>query len=134
MGSTNQNHPVEGAPMSEESYGIEAPEPKPIDEENSLKLGHLVEDAALRGKPYGDERCGNCLYFLDDDQDISTAGTPSCASWSATTGGASGGRTFRSRPEPRRPAEPRPAAGPLDSEPPAMRTAPCSWCGRLPTS
>ena len=57
--------------MSEESYGIEAPEPKPIDEENALKLGHLVEDAALRGKPYGDERCGNCLYFLDDDQDIS---------------------------------------------------------------
>src|SRR5660398_83642 len=43
MGSTNQNHPVEGAPMSEESYGIEAPEPKPIDEENALKLGHLVE-------------------------------------------------------------------------------------------
>lgn len=53
------------------SYDIPPPEPKPIDEENSLRLAHLVEDAILRGKPNGDERCDNCLYYLDNTKDIS---------------------------------------------------------------
>jgi hypothetical protein len=57
--------------MSEATYDVGAPEPKPIDEELSVKLGHLAEDAILRGKPNGDERCGNCLYYLDTDKDIS---------------------------------------------------------------
>jgi hypothetical protein len=51
-------------------YDVGAPEPKPIDEELSVKLGHLAEDAILRGKPNGDERCDNCLYYLDTDKDI----------------------------------------------------------------
>jgi hypothetical protein len=51
-------------------YDVGAPEPKPIDEELSVKLGHLAEDAILRGKPNGDERCDNCLYYLDTDSDL----------------------------------------------------------------
>ena len=57
--------------MSEATYDVGAPEPQEIDEELSMKLGHLAEDAILRGKPNGDERCGNCLYYLDTDKDIS---------------------------------------------------------------
>jgi hypothetical protein len=57
--------------MSEQVYDVGAPEPQEIDEELSMKLGHLKEDAILRGKPNGDERCDNCLYYLDTDQDIS---------------------------------------------------------------
>src|SRR5882757_9428062 len=53
-----------------ETYEIGAPEPKPIDEELSVKLGHLAEDAILRGKPNGDERCDNCVFYLDTDKDI----------------------------------------------------------------
>ena len=45
--------------------------PLPADEENALQLAHLVEDAVLRGKPHGDERCGTCRYYLDDSKDIS---------------------------------------------------------------
>jgi hypothetical protein len=29
-----------------------------------------MEDNVLKGKPYGDEKCGNCLYYLDTDADI----------------------------------------------------------------
>ena len=47
------------------------PEPKPIDEENHLRLQHLIEDSILKGKPYGDERCDNCLYYLEQEKDIS---------------------------------------------------------------
>jgi hypothetical protein len=47
------------------------PEPKPIDEKLSLELRHLAEDAILRGKPNGEERCRNCLYYLNPDEDIS---------------------------------------------------------------
>jgi hypothetical protein len=57
--------------MSEATYDVGAPEPQEIDEELSMKLGHLAEDAILRGKPNGDERCDNCLYYLDADKDIS---------------------------------------------------------------
>jgi hypothetical protein len=46
------------------------PEPKEIDEKLSLELKHLQEDAILRGKPNGDERCRNCLYYLNTDEDI----------------------------------------------------------------
>jgi hypothetical protein len=50
---------------------LPAPEPQPIDEEINLKLQHLVEDAILRGHPNNDERCDNCLYYLDTDAEIS---------------------------------------------------------------
>ena len=36
-----------------------------------LELHHLAEDALLRGKPNGDEHCGNCLYYLNPDEDLS---------------------------------------------------------------
>ena len=53
------------------SQPAESPEPTAVDEEKARDLGHLAEDAVLRGKPYGDEHCGNCLYYLDNDADIS---------------------------------------------------------------
>jgi hypothetical protein len=50
---------------------IPRPEPKPIDEKLSLQLKHFAEDAVLRGRPNGDERCDNCVYYLDADAKIS---------------------------------------------------------------
>ena len=48
------------------------PEPKPIDEQNWLQLRDLSERAVLKGHPYeGGEHCGNCLYYLNPDDDIS---------------------------------------------------------------
>jgi len=46
------------------------PEPKEIDEKLSLELRHLAEDALLRGKPNGEERCANCLFYLNPDEDL----------------------------------------------------------------
>src|SRR6478672_8357683 len=37
------------------------PEPKEIDEKKALELKHMCEDNVLKGVPYGDEKCGNCL-------------------------------------------------------------------------
>jgi hypothetical protein len=51
--------------------GLPKPEPTEEDERNNRRLHHLVEDAVLKGKPYGDEKCGNCLFYLDSDADIS---------------------------------------------------------------
>ena len=31
---------------------------------------HLAEDAILRGKPNGEEACGNCLFYLNPDDDL----------------------------------------------------------------
>lgn len=57
--------------MSDEPvYDVGAPEPQPVDEENNSTLQHLVEDAILRGHPYQEEKCGNCLYYLDTDAEI----------------------------------------------------------------
>jgi hypothetical protein len=55
--------------MSEASE-VPMPQPTPLDEENAMKLMHLVEDASLKGKPYGDEHCRSCLYYLDSDADF----------------------------------------------------------------
>jgi hypothetical protein len=55
--------------MSE--YELPKPEPKPIDEKNWLELRYLMDKAVLRGKPQGEERCDNCLYYLNPDDDIS---------------------------------------------------------------
>ena len=54
-----------------EQADLVAPEPKPVDEENAMALAHLVEDAVLKAKPYGDERCHTCLYYLDSDAELS---------------------------------------------------------------
>lgn len=53
-----------------ESTGLSTPEPNEVDEQKNRELMHLREDSVLRGKPYGDEKCGNCLYYLDTDDDI----------------------------------------------------------------
>jgi hypothetical protein len=46
------------------------PTPKPIDEVRSLELRHVAEDAVLRAVPNGDERCDNCRYYLNPDEEI----------------------------------------------------------------
>jgi hypothetical protein len=30
----------------------------------------MIEDNVLKGVPYGDEKCGNCLYYLNTDEKI----------------------------------------------------------------
>jgi hypothetical protein len=47
------------------------PEPKEIDEKIALQLRHLADDAMLRGQPSGEERCSNCLYYMEEDKKIS---------------------------------------------------------------
>jgi len=49
------------------------PVPEPTEEDGVLhhKLQALAKDSVLRGHPYGDERCKNCLYYLDVDESIS---------------------------------------------------------------
>ena len=46
------------------------PEPKPEDEKEALRLSHMMQDNVLKGVPYGDEKCGNCLYYLNTDDKI----------------------------------------------------------------
>ena len=31
---------------------------------------HLAEDAVLKGQPYGDEKCDNCLFYLNPDDKL----------------------------------------------------------------
>ncbi|HEY5334841.1 MAG TPA: hypothetical protein VIJ71_02330 [Mycobacteriales bacterium] len=50
---------------------IPMPEPTELDEKRNQELMHLASDAVLRGKPKGDEKCQNCLYYLDTSEDIS---------------------------------------------------------------
>ena len=45
-------------------YVIPEPEPKEIDEKLSIELRHLADNAVLRGKPSGNEKCENCRYYL----------------------------------------------------------------------
>ena len=53
-------------------YEIPPAEPKEIDEQNWLQLRDLMQRAVLKGEPYlGKERCGNCVYYLNPDDDIS---------------------------------------------------------------
>src|SRR5207248_7346544 len=58
------------APLAKVDYAramaddaLPKPEPKEIDEKLALQLKHLAEDAVLKGQPYGDEQCSNCLYY-----------------------------------------------------------------------
>jgi hypothetical protein len=74
-----QEFEVRGEPTAQLSYAarrmvddpLPKPEPKEIDEKLSLQLRHLAEDAVLKGEPYGDERCDNCLYYLNPDDKLS---------------------------------------------------------------
>ena len=54
-----------------EAADLPVPEPTEEDERNNQKLQHLVEDSVLKAKPYGDEKCGNCLFYRDNDSDLS---------------------------------------------------------------
>ena len=56
--------------MADDDYQLPKPEPKEIDEKNWLELHHMAERAVLRGEPYGEEKCGNCLYYLNPDDSI----------------------------------------------------------------
>jgi hypothetical protein len=56
--------------MADEFEDIPKPEPKKIDEQRSMELRGLVEDAVLRAKPNGDERCHSCLYYLNPDEEL----------------------------------------------------------------
>jgi hypothetical protein len=56
--------------MANESEDLPRPEPKPIDEQRALELRHLADDAVLRARPNGDERCSNCLYYLNPDEEL----------------------------------------------------------------
>lgn len=47
------------------------PSPKPIDGVRALELRHLADDAVLRAVPNGDERCDNCRYYLNPDDELS---------------------------------------------------------------
>jgi len=50
--------------------GMPAPEPTELDETRLRELQILSDDAVLKGHPHGDERCKNCLYYLDADDSI----------------------------------------------------------------
>ena len=52
-------------------YVISDPEPKEIDEKLSLELRYLAQNAVLKGKPSGDEKCENCVYYLENTADLS---------------------------------------------------------------
>lgn len=54
-------------PMADD---LPKPEPKEIDEKLALQLRHMIEDNVLKGVPYGDEKCANCLYYLDPDDKL----------------------------------------------------------------
>ena len=47
------------------------PEPKEVDEQNWMLAQQMMERAVLKGEPYGDERCDNCLYYHDPTSSIS---------------------------------------------------------------
>ena len=50
---------------------IPKPEPKEIDEKNWMALKQMADRAVLRGHPSGEERCDNCLYYLNPEDDLS---------------------------------------------------------------
>lgn len=50
---------------------LSPPEPTELDEVRLRELTVLSEDAVLKGVPYGDEKCQNCLYYLNPDDRIS---------------------------------------------------------------
>jgi len=57
-------------------WDLPTPEPKEIDEKRALKLRPLMEDAVLKGAPYGEEQCSGCLYYLNPDDSLSDCWHP----------------------------------------------------------
>ena len=55
---------------------LPTPEPAPVDEENVAKLHQLIDDSVLQPRPYGEDRCRNCFYYLDTDNDFSYCWQP----------------------------------------------------------
>lgn len=53
------------------SIELPAPEPTEEDEVRLRELQILEKDAVLRGHPYRDEQCNNCLFYLNTDDEIS---------------------------------------------------------------
>lgn len=45
--------------------------PDKADTKRSIELRHFIEDNQLKGRPYGDERCDNCQYYLNPDDSFS---------------------------------------------------------------
>ena len=52
-------------------YEIPKPEPKEIDSVKWLEWKDVLDRATLKGHPMQEERCDNCLYYLDDTEEIS---------------------------------------------------------------
>jgi hypothetical protein len=50
---------------------IALPARKEIDETRSMELRHVSTNAMLRGRPSGDEQCGNRRYHLENTADLS---------------------------------------------------------------
>ncbi len=57
--------------MTEPEYVIPPPEPKEIDEKLAIELRHLADNAVLKGRPSGNEKCENCLYYLEPTVEVS---------------------------------------------------------------
>src|SRR5690606_27416490 len=60
-----------GMTASMSDYVIPPPEPKEIDEKLSMELRILASNAVLKGHPSGEEKCDNCLYYLEPTAEIS---------------------------------------------------------------
>ena len=52
-------------------YEIPKPEPKEIDSVKWLEWKDVLDRATLKGHPLQEERCDNCLYYLDSTEEIS---------------------------------------------------------------
>jgi hypothetical protein len=52
-------------------YEIPEPEPKEEDEKLAIQLRHLADNAVLKARPQGEERCDNCRYYLEPTREIS---------------------------------------------------------------
>lgn len=57
--------------LSATMVDLPKPEPEEIDEKRALQLRHLMEDNALKGQPFGDQRCDGCLYYLEPTDKLS---------------------------------------------------------------
>jgi len=78
------------------------PEPKEIDEKLALQLKQPREDSVLKGQPYGDERCDNCLYYLNPDDKLSYCWHPKLRILVGGNWWCSGGRRPSKRADQRR--------------------------------
>jgi hypothetical protein len=46
-------------------------EPKEIDEKLAIELRHLAENAVLKGKLQGEEKCEDCRYYFENTAETS---------------------------------------------------------------